>query len=120
MRFFHLHRGATGHYYPLQSTLDAPPLVVADFTLSFLSSSVVHVTANGTITDVCVFVFVCVFVTHIYINGWTPQNTLYGVLISGVKSMAFWGRCPVYQCVLISEVLVSYYNIVHDYLQCLT
>ena len=46
---------SSGNYYPLQSTLDAPPLVVPDFTISSLSSSLAHITANGTITDVCTY-----------------------------------------------------------------
>ena len=41
-----------GGHYPIQSTLEAPPLIVPDFTLSSLSSSLIHVTSNGTITDV--------------------------------------------------------------------
>ena len=45
-------REAAGVHYPPQSTLEAPPLVVPDFTLSCLSSRVAHVTSNGTVTDV--------------------------------------------------------------------
>ena len=62
-------RGGVGEHYPVQSTLEAPPLVVPDFTLSSSTSSLVHVTINGTITEVsfnsmyivCVGVFASVF-----------------------------------------------------------
>ena len=40
------------YYYPAESTMEAPPFIIPDFSISTHTATIAHITTNGSTTEV--------------------------------------------------------------------